>query len=45
LPTPGLFYRCWFNAIHSAMFQATTGPGGANCRFHFGMLKAFFAFS
>lgn len=42
--TSGLFYRCWINAIQSAMCQAATGPAGASCRFYFGMLTPFFAF-
>jgi hypothetical protein len=41
----GRFYRCWFNAIQSAMCQAVTGPAAASCNFHFGFTKAFFAFS
>jgi hypothetical protein len=43
--TSGLFYRCWVNAIQSAMCQAATGPAGANCMFAFGMLTPFFAFN
>jgi hypothetical protein len=43
--TTGRFYRCWFNAIQSAMCQAVTGPAGANCNFHFGFITAFFAFT
>jgi hypothetical protein len=41
----GRLYRCWFNAIQSAMCQAATGPAGASCKFYFGFIKAFFAFT
>jgi hypothetical protein len=43
--TPGRFYRCWFNAVQSAVCHAETGPGGARCHFFYGIDSAFFAFS
>jgi hypothetical protein len=43
--TPGLFYRCWFNAVQSAACVGVSGGAGARCSFQFGMTTPFFAFN
>jgi hypothetical protein len=43
--TPGLFYRCWVNAVQSAVCEGVTGPSYAISNFRLDMGPIFFAFT